>query len=562
MVRDPSRETRCLGGISELLQRSIAAVLAMLAVVIPGCAADVPAEQGIPVMNQLVIDKCGSCHVRDAHGNMQRISWQRTTPEGWQEIINRMVAANGVSLTAPEGRAMIQYLSDGHGLAPEEARAVAYDVERRARDEDNVPNEALRRACARCHTFAKPLSWRRSEDEWKQLIADHAKRFHLPANNEAATYLAKAAPLHTPEWVAWNTRARGLLLAGRWLITASAPGRGKFYGEMRVEATGGDAFTYTVGLTSIQDGSIIVRSGRSVVYGGYAWRGRSNGSAAKGASPVPDDPASEAREVLWVAPDQSTIEGRWFWGQYQEFGFDVKMRRAPADAAALLLSDHSALKTGSQNNRVRLIGDHLPAALTPGDLNLGPGVTVQRVVSSTANEVVADVDVAPDAVLGKHDVSVHGAVLPAAIAVYDRVDYIVVTPPSAMAAFSDDAHARGYLPFEAIGYQRGADGKAHTPDDVELGPVDVTWGVQAFYSAEGAKADFVGAMTASGLFVPTAESPKANFDVWVIATAKSDTDANGRPLSAKSYLVVTVPVYSFNGQKFVRDLNRWVEEGQ
>jgi len=60
--------------------------------------------------------------------------------------------------------------------------------------------------------------------------------------------------------------------------------------------------------------------------------------------------------------------------------------------------DRSALKTGSQSNRVRLIGDNLPAQITAADLDLGSGVTVRRVVSHTPGEVVAEVDVAADAV--------------------------------------------------------------------------------------------------------------------------------------------------------------------
>ena len=90
---------------------------------------------------------------------------------------------------------------------------------------------------------------------------------------------------------------------------------------MQVEASGQDEFSTTVRLTSIEDGSEIVRSGRSAMYGGYAWRGRSKGTQA--ASSDPGGAWNEGREVLWFAPDQATAEGRWFWGQHQEFGFDV-----------------------------------------------------------------------------------------------------------------------------------------------------------------------------------------------------------------------------------------------
>jgi quinohemoprotein amine dehydrogenase len=264
-------------------------------------------EEGIPVTDPLVIAKCASCHARDQQGNMQRISWERTTPEGWQEALKRMILLNGVSLTPPEARSIVKYLSTRHGLAPEEAKQVMYDAERRIHEETNIPNDHLQRACARCHAFARALSWRRSADDWKQLADMHATRYKLPPNDAAIAFLAKAALLHTPEWDAWSARTRTPNLAGRWLVTASIRGRGKYYGEMQVDATGDDDFTTSVGLTSVNDGSSIVRSGRSVVYAGYAWRGRSQGAQAQ--SSAPDDTMSEAREVLSILT--RSVDRRW-----------------------------------------------------------------------------------------------------------------------------------------------------------------------------------------------------------------------------------------------------------
>ena len=178
----------------------------------------------------------------------------------------------------------------------------------------------------------------------------------------ALAYLSKTAPLHTPEWAAWRARMRAPKLAGRWIVSAYMPGRGKFYGEMEVEASNGtdDEFTTRVKLTSIKDGTTISRTGHSLVYAGYAWRGKSKGTLA--ANAAPNDLGSEMREVMWVSPDQSTAEGRWFWGEYQEFGFDVKMQRASADPT-LIGVDRTLLKTGSQGTRVRLIAESLPAQI-------------------------------------------------------------------------------------------------------------------------------------------------------------------------------------------------------
>ncbi len=212
----------------------------------------------------------------------------------------------------------------------------------------------------------------------------------------------------------------------------------------------------------------------------------------------------------------------------------------------------SALKAGAQALRIRLIGDNLPAQLAPADLDFGSGVTVRRIVSHTASEVIAELDVAAGAVSGKRDVALRRAVLPNGVAVYDRVDYIKVMPTSALARLGSETHPKGYQQFEAVAYQRGVDGKPHTADDVELGPIDATFSVEEFYSAYGDDdRNFVGTLSPSGLFTPASDgpNPKRKFsrnnygDIWVVATAKNDKGPDGKPLVGKSYLVVTVPTY-------------------
>ena len=61
----------------------------------------------------------------------------------------------------------------------------------------------------------------------------------------------------------------------------------------------------------------------------------------------------------------------------------------------------------------------------------------------------------------------------------------------------------------------------------------------------------MGALSATGFFTPASDgpNPKRKFsrnnygDVWVVATAKTEKDADGKPLVGKAYLVVTVPQY-------------------
>lgn len=514
-------------------------------------------EEGIPISDPVVIAKCGSCHARDSHGNMERLSWARTTPEGWQDALKQMVLLHNLSVTPAEARSIVKYLSDSHGLAPEEAEPVRDDSERRVHEESSTLSDSLRDICAKCHSFARVLSWHRSAADWKQFADTHAARYQIGSTAEAVAFLSKAASLRTPAWDAWQSRS-AQNLAGKWLVTAFMPGHGTYCGEMQIDRDRDYEYRTRVSLSSIKDGSRVVRSGRMIVYGGSAWRGRSTGSGTAAASP--DDIASEAREVLLITPNGSAASGRWFWGQYQEFAFDVTLQRASADPA-LLAVDRSSLRAGTRGNRARLIGNKFPAQIAPGDLDFGSGVGVRRIVSNSPVEIVAELDVAVNAPLGRRGLRLHQSILPAAMAIYDRVDYIKVSPDSTVAAFGDSSHPKGYRQFEAIGYQRGPDGKAHTADDVALGPVDVAWTVQVFHSAEGITSNSVGTINPVGLFTPADLNPNLNFDIWAIATARDEKDRNGAPLVGKSYMVVTVPTYTFNGRRYVRDLDRWVDDG-
>jgi quinohemoprotein amine dehydrogenase len=515
-------------------------------------------EPGIPVTDPLVLAKCGACHTVDERGNMERISWARATPEGWQAATKRMIAENGVSVTPLEARSIVKYLSTRNGLAPEEAKPVMYAAERRIHDESDTGSDSLQDACARCHQAALALSWRRTADDWKRFGARHADRYQFTPDQAAMDFLLKAAPLHTREWDVWSARPRTAELGGRWLVTARLAGRGNFYGEMDVEATGGgDEFLTRTRLRSVDGTAVLTRTGRSLAYGGTAWRGRSSGRSPAGTAP--DDPGSAAQEAMLIAPDGSSVEGRWFWGQYEELGFDVKMQRPPSDPILLLVEPRS-FKAGSSSNRIRLIGDHFPAQVTTADLSAGPALTVRRIVSSTPSEIVAELDVARDAPPGRRNIAFRSSTLERAVAIYDRIDYVKVIPDSSLAAFSNETYLRGYQQFEAVGYQRGPDGRRHTADDLELGPVDVTWSMEVFYEVDQSKQDRVGTLSPAGFFTPASANPGINDDVWIIATAKNEKGSDGKPLVGKSYLVVTVPTYTFNGRTYVRDLDRWIEE--
>ena len=76
-------------------------------------------NEGIPVRNDLVRAKCGSCHRSDDKMRMSRISYRRATLENWERTIKRMVTLNHVNLEPADARAILKYLADNQGLAPE-----------------------------------------------------------------------------------------------------------------------------------------------------------------------------------------------------------------------------------------------------------------------------------------------------------------------------------------------------------------------------------------------------------------------------------------------------------
>ena len=529
--------------------------------------ADSPDVAGFPVKDQLTLSKCGACHAPDAKGNMTRISYIRTTPEGWEEAIKRMVRLNGLQLSPDEARSILRYLSDQHGLAPEENAKIAYFTEHRIIDE-KIPSPDVAHACAACHALAKPLSWHRTPADWQYLENMHVAFFPsvrftafdhahdrepgagppkgpTPAE-QALEFIAKSSPLHTTEWAEWQASMQAPRLAGRWLISGNEPGKGPFFGEMTIEpSTTGDSFITKTKVTCGDGSSVMASSGKALVYTGYNWRGRSTvEKPGKG----PEAPQT-VREVMALSKDQNEFTGRWFWGEYSEFGMDVTMRRATS-APMLIGIDKASLKTGVTDATMRIYGDALPANLAVSDVDLGPGVKVTKIIDQQPGVVTVSASVSSDATPGMRMVAVKSASLPAAYAVYDHIDFLKVTPTTSIAHLGGSPHPKGYVQFETVAFSNGPDGKPNTDDDINLGPVPATYKMEEFVASYGDDdTDFVGSVDAqTGLFTPASDGPdpkrksmRNNYgDVWITATYKTDGTP---PLKGRSYLVVAVPQY-------------------
>jgi quinohemoprotein amine dehydrogenase len=529
--------------------------------------ASAESDEGIPVTNERVKTLCGDCHSTDAKGRMSRISWRRTTPEGWQETIRRMATLHKVDLDPAAAREMVKYLADQHGLSPEEARPGAFEVERRMIDYRYTANADTAGTCSHCHSMGRVILQRRTGEDWDLLVAMHRgfyplvdgqafRRFGPPSRepgpdgrppdnrhpmDKALAHLKSAFPLTTPAWTAWSATMRSPRLAGEWALSGSEIGEGPIYG--RVTITPGataDEFTTAVTYTYARSGRAVTRAGRVVIYTGYQWRGRTT---------VGGDDSTSLREVLFVDRDWQSIDGRWFAGGYDELGLDITLKRI-GPAPVVTGVDRAAIERGTSAQQVRIYGANLPASLAARDVDLGRGVTVTRVVSATPDLAAVTIDIAADAPIGARDLFVAGARSQSAIAVYDKIDYLKLNPGWSMARVGGVMFPKMLSRFEANGWSHGADGKPDTPDDLNLGAVDVIWTLEEYTATfDDDDVKFVGEIDGTrGLFTPALDGPNPKRsgnrnnigDVWVVATHER---TDGPPLRARAHLIVTVPLY-------------------
>src|SRR4029079_14981681 len=313
-----------------------------------GAAPQRDTTTGFAIRDKATITACGECHLRDSSGYMQRISYERKTPEGWEMSVRRMVSLNNVALDPATAKTIVRYLSDHQGLAPSELRPGRFEVERRAIEYRYTADTRTENTCRACHSMGRVITQRRTRGEWELLVATHralypdadfqAFRRGGPAQNDsgvpnphpmdvALTHLARVSPLRTPEWTAWSATMRPPHLEGTWMLSGSEPGRGAFFGQLTVTrgATDGEFLTKAI-YRYAEGGQTVQRNGRSLVYTGYQWRGRSTDPTARGRDTV------GLREVMFVEPGWEEMSGRWFTGGYAEIGNDVspkQIRREP-----------------------------------------------------------------------------------------------------------------------------------------------------------------------------------------------------------------------------------------
>ena len=517
--------------------------------------AAVTEEKGIPIDDDLLVSKCRVCHRQDDEGHLSRISFMRKTPEGWQTSIRRMVTLNDVSIEPAEARQMVRYLSNHLGLAPEEARPALFDAERRMIDHTYDADELTYETCKACHSMGRVLAQRRSEEEWKLLVSMHRgyypvvdmqvfRSFEPPEDgkhpmDKAIAHLAQAFPLETPEWSAWKATMRPPRLEGTWALSGHEPGKGPLFGTVEIErGANADELRTRASWVYARSGDKVERTGQAIVYTGFQWRGRSF-----------DASQQSLREVMFVERDWRRMSGRWFTGSYDELGIDVRLRRIGGDPIISGVAPRS-LHSGTRESELRIYGANLPGDLDSGDIDLGPGLSVLSITSSSSDQVTLRVAVDEQAATGYRDLYLAGTIEQDAFSVYDQISRISVTPAAGMARVGGANFPRQLQIFEAFAFHDGPDEEPGTEDDLELGLVDAEWGLEEFaVTYDDDDLQFAGSIDQNGVFTPALDGPNPERsgnrnnvgDLWVVA--RYEPAGEDSRLEARAHLLVTVPLY-------------------
>jgi quinohemoprotein amine dehydrogenase len=514
---------------------------------------------GIPVEDPLVVKHCASCHkaAEPTPGEptkpgslLTRISYLRKAPEGWEITLKRMIRHHDLSIEPADAKALLSSLANSHGLTREEAKRALYEAERRVHWSESEADQDLRQTCAPCHTLGRVLSQQRDEQEWKLLKATHLAFFPLAdwqafrgrestggdgfrfdeaseAEIEAEMTrrresrrgsdradkvlgeLAKKAPLFTDSWKEWQVQKREVPVAGTWVVVGHEMGRGAVQGEVVITKNGENSFQtqWTLRYLGVDPApypvASVTRTGKSVLYAGYSWRGRSDVDAAQ----FPAEP-KQLKEVLLLSEDWNQFEGRIFFGDWSELGMDVTLHRK-REAAAIHDVTNGALMVPGLGQELSVFGQNFPEGMTPEDWFLGAGVTVKAVTRLDASHVNLTVDVARGADQGRRALSFRSHLGPKNVLLYDTVDYLKIYPEEGFSRVGGTQRPKQLERFEAYAMNRGPDDKPYTADDFKVKQVPVTWGLEEFSVRENDDdLQYVGTLDpVTALFTPNIEGP-------------------------------------------------------
>ncbi|NVK44225.1 MAG: quinohemoprotein amine dehydrogenase subunit alpha [Oceanospirillaceae bacterium] len=462
-----------------------------------------PALAAEPDGETIIRNNCLACHSEtgDAEAPFSRISEQRKTPEGWLMTINRMQELRGAQISTEDKRALVQYLADNQGLAPQESESYRYLLEQDTNLVETGVEEGLGQMCARCHSAARFSLQRRTEDEWKRLVEFHMGQFptielhslardrawYEIASNETAVELGQKFPLITPEWNSWKAAPKADL-TGRWRVLGYVPGKGEFTAWMNASKS---ETGYQLQLEGqYTDGTQLAGRGTARVYTGYEWRASIEIDGVK------------MRQVMAANDEGSAMEGRMFSTEAREIGGELMAVRDRGEAEVVAVMP-SHLRLG-ESAELTIVGQHLD-----GDVSLGEGVEIEKVIERDGDSIRVLAKASGSA--GARTVSVGDASRDQALAVYDSLARVEVSPANALSRIGGNGGemAKMRTVYRAVGYAAGADGEAGTDDDLRLGYMPATWSIAPAdeVAAHDKDEKYAGMIDAAGIFTPGDAGP-------------------------------------------------------
>ncbi|MDI3325873.1 quinohemoprotein amine dehydrogenase subunit alpha [Pontibacterium granulatum] len=461
---------------------------------------------------KIVQSKCLACHTEESHTKKNegapqwsRISHQRKTPEGWLMTIGRMQMMHGLQISDDERSAVVKYLADRQGLAPEETADYRYAMERRLDTMEAFDDSFFEEMCARCHSGARVGLQRRPAEEWEHLVHFHLgqwpsteyqalarDRDWFPmAINDMVPKLAKMFPMDSDSWDHWQAAPKPEFV-GQWSFAVHQPGRGDGSGLMTVTKQEGDQYSVSVD-GQWADGTPLKGSGSAIVYTGFEWRAEI------------DLGGVITRQVLAASKDGMNLRGRVFEAAHDERGMEFTAAKATTGNSQIIAVYPQNLKAG-ESTEVTIVGAGLK-----GRVSMGNGVSIEKVLKRSYNSVTVLTKADADATTSANAVTV-GGVNGGQFAVYKKVDSVKVQPAFTIARVGGNGGSTPKVQarFEAEAWGAGPDGQSGTDDDIRIGYLPANWHVEPF--DEAAKADndvhFAGRMdAASGVFTPGNAGP-------------------------------------------------------
>ncbi|MCF8473235.1 MAG: quinohemoprotein amine dehydrogenase subunit alpha [Emcibacter sp.] len=441
----------------------------------------------------LVNDYCTACHEQTDGGDLTRISQVRKTPEGWDMTIFRMQHLHGLDIDENDRFAIIKYLSDERGLAPQEAAPFRYVLEQRAHFVDKAPNDDLDALCGRCHTNARYGLQRRTEDDWMKHMHFHVGQFpslEYQARSRdrfwwqevtTKTYkeLTALYPFENADWDHWKTTPHKSP-EGSWRVSGHRPGIGDYEGIMTVKKDG-YYFKASYDLHNM-DGTVLKGHSKAVVYTGYEWRGTGEMSD------------TETREVYAMSESGNQMQGRWHNAAHYDVGGEFKAVRIKNATPEILVKSSDYIRIG-EDKIITLYGVGLS-----GKISADAGLDV-KVTKQTPTSVSLKIAANKDMTKGVYKITMGQAETD--VVVYDKISTVKVFPDWTIARLGGGQTAPVSAQFEAVAYMKGEMG------DTKIGIMPAKWQAHPFNEEAERLNDvgFSGTINQQGTFMPASAGP-------------------------------------------------------